>query len=120
MHCGTQIPKVKPDTLVKDALLEMTSKGLGMTTVVDDKDKLVGIFTDGDLRRTLDKDIDVHKVLIKDVMTTGSTTINPEMLAAEALQIMESKKINALTAIDEAGRPSGVINMHDLLRAGVI
>lgn len=120
MHCGTQIPKVKPDTLVKDALLEMTSKGLGMTTVVDDKDKLVGIFTDGDLRRTLDKDIDVHKVRIQDVMTTGSTTINAEMLAAEALQIMESKKINALTAIDEEGRPSGVINMHDLLRAGVI
>ncbi|EAT11085.1 KpsF/GutQ family sugar-phosphate isomerase [Bermanella marisrubri] len=119
MHCGSQIPQVKPDTLVKDALIEMTQKGLGMTTVIDEHGQLSGIFTDGDLRRTLDKDIDFHTTPVQAVMTTGVTTIDPERLAAEALQVMEEKKINALVAT-ENGKVAGVINMHDLLRAGVI
>ncbi len=119
MHCGSQIPQVTASTLMKDALLEMTTKGLGMTTVVDDDGHLLGIFTDGDLRRALDKDLDVHNTTVRDVMTVGCTTIHPEKLAAEALQIMEEKKINAIVAV-ENGDAIGVINMHDLLRAGVI
>ncbi|WP_396587390.1 KpsF/GutQ family sugar-phosphate isomerase [Bermanella sp. R86510] len=119
MHCGSQIPQVAENTLVKDALMEMTQKGLGMTTVARPDGTLAGIFTDGDLRRALDKDIDFHTTAVKDVMTKGATTIDPERLAAEALQVMEEKKINALVAIDNNGI-AGVINMHDLLRAGVI
>jgi len=119
MHCGSQIPKVKNTTLVKDALLEMTQKGLGMTTVVDDAGQLLGIFTDGDLRRTLDKDLDFHTTQVGDVMTANCANIHPEKLAAEALQVMEEKKINAIVAIDD-GLLVGVLNMHDLLRAGVI
>ncbi len=119
MHCGSQIPQVCKTTLIKDALLEMTQKGLGMTTVVDDSGHLQGIFTDGDLRRTLDKDIDFHTTPVSQVMTTSCAGIHPEKLAAEALQVMEEKKINALVALDQ-GQVMGVINMHDLLRAGVI
>lgn len=119
MHCASQIPKVGANTSIKDALMEMTQKGLGMTTVLDENDGLLGIFTDGDLRRALDKDIDFHSTPVADVMTTTCTTIDPEKLAAEALQVMEEKKINALVATDD-GRVVGVINMHDLLRAGVI
>ncbi len=119
MHCGSQMPQVRKDTLIKDALLEMTQKGLGMTTVVDDNGHLLGIFTDGDLRRTLDKDVDFHTTPVSDVMSTHCASIHPEKLAAEALQVMEEKKINAIVAIDD-GQLMGVINMHDLLRAGVI
>ncbi len=119
MHCGSQIPQVSPTTLIKDALLEMTQKGLGMTTVVSDEGNLLGIFTDGDLRRTLDKDLDFHTTPVSDVMTVNCANIHPEKLAAEALQVMEEKKINAIVAIDD-GVLVGVLNMHDLLRAGVI
>jgi len=119
MHCGSQIPQVTEDCLVKDALMEMTTKGLGMTTVVDKNGALKGIFTDGDLRRALDKDIDFHVTPVNQVMTQGCATIHPEKLAAEALQVMEEKKINALVAVDNDAAV-GVINMHDLLRAGVI
>lgn len=119
MHCGSQIPSVSPATLIKDALMEMTQKGLGMTTVVNEKNELLGIFTDGDLRRSLDHEIDLHSTCVADAMTKHCATIHPEKLAAEALQIMEEKKINALVAI-ENNQVAGVINMHDLLRAGVI
>jgi len=119
MHCGSQIPQVTEECLVKDALLEMTTKGLGMTTVVDKEGHLKGIFTDGDLRRALDKDTDFHVTPVGQVMTQGCTTIDPERLAAEALQVMEEKKINAIVAVQD-GDAVGVLNMHDLLRAGVI
>ena len=119
MHCASQIPKVTADTPIKEALMEMTQKGLGMTTVLDANNGLLGIFTDGDLRRALDKDVDFHKTPVSDVMTTTCATIDPEKLAAEALQVMEEKKINALVSVED-GRVVGVINMHDLLRAGVI
>ena len=119
MHCGSQIPQVMTSTLVKDALMEMTQKGLGMTTVVNEQGHLEGIFTDGDLRRTLDKDLDLHNTHVIDVMTTHCANIHPEKLAAEALQIMEEKKINALVVVEQ-GQLVGVLNMHDLLRAGVI
>ncbi len=119
MHCGSQIPVVNENTLIKDALLEMTQKGLGMTTVVDQAGNLKGIFTDGDLRRTLDKDLDFHTTAISQVMSEHCASIHPEKLAAEALQVMEEKKINALVAL-ENDQVVGVLNMHDLLRAGVI
>jgi len=120
MHCGSQIPQVQEDTSIKEALLEMTQKGLGMTTVVNTQNQLSGIFTDGDLRRALDKDIDFHHTAVKDAMTENCTTIAPDKLAAEALQIMEEKKINALVSTTENNEVIGVINMHDLLRAGVL
>ncbi len=119
MHCGSQIPQVSENTFVKDALMEMTQKGLGMTTIVDENSNLKGIFTDGDLRRALDKDLDFHTTQVGDVMTSTFASIHPEKLAAEALQVMEEKKINALVVVDQ-DQLVGVLNMHDLLRAGVI
>ncbi|MBE0486284.1 KpsF/GutQ family sugar-phosphate isomerase [Marinobacter sp.] len=120
MHAGEQIPRVLEDTTLSGALLEITRKGLGMTTIVNAKGELKGIFTDGDLRRTLDKSADVHKTLICDVMTRHGKTIQADHLAAEALNIMEEMKINALPVTDDSGNLVGAINMHDLLRAGVI
>lgn len=119
MHCGSQMPQVSENTFVKDALMEMTQKGLGMTTIVDEECNLKGIFTDGDLRRALDKDLDFHTTQVGDVMTSTFASIHPEKLAAEALQVMEEKKINALVVVDQ-DQLVGVLNMHDLLRAGVI
>lgn len=120
MHTGERIPAVKEGTLMRDALLEMSRKGLGMTTIVDDRGVLKGLFTDGDLRRSLDKGIDIHKVTIDELMTRKCRTIHQEMLAAEALNIMEEAKINGLVVIDEEQRVIGALNTHDLLRAGVI
>ncbi|QBF25350.1 KpsF/GutQ family sugar-phosphate isomerase [Pseudomonas tructae] len=120
MHAGDELPRVQRGTLLKDALLEMSRKGLGMTVVLEADGRLAGIFTDGDLRRSLDRNIDVHKTLIEEVMTTHGKTARAEMLAAEALKIMEDHKINALVVIDKDERPVGALNMHDLLRAGVM
>lgn len=120
IHTGKTIPRVSTDTPLGNALVEMSEKGLGMAVVVDADDKLLGVFTDGDLRRAIDHKIDVHDALIRDVMTTGCTTIKPGMLAAEALQVMEAAKINALPVIDDDNTVVGVLNMHDLLRAGVV
>jgi arabinose-5-phosphate isomerase len=120
MHTGDQIPRVPEHTNLGAALLEISRKGLGMTTVVSDSGDLVGIFTDGDLRRTLDKSLDIHNTPIRDVMTHNGKTIEAHHLAAEALNIMEEMKINALPVTDEQNRLVGAINMHDLLRAGVI
>ena len=120
MHSGDQIPRVLEDTTLSGALLEITRKGLGMTTIVSPTGELTGIFTDGDLRRTLDKSADVHKTVIRDVMTRNGKTIQADHLAAEALNIMEEMKINALPVTDDHGNLVGAINMHDLLRAGVI
>jgi arabinose-5-phosphate isomerase len=120
MHTGDQIPQVAEGTTLSGALLEITRKGLGMTTVVDAAGTLTGIFTDGDLRRTLDKSVDVHTTPIQDVMTRNGKTIGADHLAAEALNIMEEMKINALPVTDANGTLVGAINMHDLLRAGVI
>ena len=119
MHCGSQIPQVTANTSIKEALIEMTQKGLGMTTVVNESGHLEGIFTDGDLRRTLDKDLDLHNTPVNEAMTINCASIHPEKLAAEALQVMDEKKINALVVIDQ-NQLVGVLNMHDLLRAGVI
>ena len=120
MHTGEQMPRSAPDDLLKDALLEMSRKGLGTTVVVDDDQRVLGVFTDGDLRRTLDRRVDVHTARIAEVMTHNCKTIAPGTLAAEALQRMQQYKINALPVVNSAGKLAGVLNMHDLLRAGVL
>lgn len=119
MHSGIHIPIVKCDDIIKDALIEMSEKGLGMTAIVNSKNQLQGIFTDGDLRRILEQKIDIHNTKISDVMTTQCTTVNPDMLAAQALNIMENKRINGLLVVNESQQPIGALNMQDLLKAGV-
>lgn len=120
MHGGDSLPFVARGTPLREALLEMTRKGLGMTAVLETDGQLAGIFTDGDLRRTLDKGIDVRQACIDDVMTIHGKTVRPEMLAAEALKIMDDHKINVLVVVDAADRPVGALHIHDLTRAGVI
>ncbi len=120
MHSGDEIPVVSRDADLRDALVEMTNKGLGMTAVVDDQGRLAGIYTDGDLRRTLDHEQDLRHCPIARVMTHDCKTARADQLAAEALQIMEQNKINALLIVDDEERLIGALNMHDLLRAGVV
>ena len=120
MHTGEAIPRVSIDTPLTEALVEMSRKGLGMTAIVDAQGKLAGVFTDGDLRRTIDHKIDLHDAVVRDVMTAGCKTVHPGMLAAEALQIMDSTKINALPVVNDGNELVGALNMHDLLRAGVV
>ncbi len=120
MHVGEQVPRSGPDDLLKDALLEMSRKGLGTTVVVDGDERVLGVFTDGDLRRTLDRQLDVHVARVAEVMTRDCKTIAPGTLAAEALRMMQQYKINALPVVNSAGTLVGVLNMHDLLRAGVL
>ncbi|HAS29638.1 MAG TPA: D-arabinose 5-phosphate isomerase, partial [Alcanivorax sp.] len=120
MHAEERLPRVSRDASLSDALLEMTRKGLGMTTVVDDDGRLIGIFTDGDLRRTLEKGLDIRQAGIADVMSPRPVTMPPGHLAAEALQIMETRKINGLVVCDADQRPVGALNTQDLLRAGVM
>ncbi|WP_277372836.1 KpsF/GutQ family sugar-phosphate isomerase [Pseudomonas sp. AA-38] len=120
MHAGDTLPQVQRGTSLRDALLEMTQKGLGMTAVLERDGRLAGIFTDGDLRRALDKGIDVRQALIDEVMTPHGKTVHGEMLAAEALKIMEDNKISALVVVDAEDRPVGAFNLGDLLRAGVM
>jgi arabinose-5-phosphate isomerase len=120
MHTGDEIPKVGQNTLLRDALVEMTHKKLGTTAVVDADNRAIGIFTDGDLRRTLDSGADVHNALIGDLMTGHCKTIPAMALAAEALKMMDDYKINALLVIDDNNYLVGILNMHDLLRARVV
>jgi arabinose-5-phosphate isomerase len=119
MHEGREIPIVRPDTPIRDALLEMTRKGFGMTTVVDEDGRLCGVFTDGDLRRALDHDADFRTDRIGGHMTAHPKTITAGILAAEALRIMEDSKISVLVVVDGAQCPTGVIHLHDLLRAEI-
>ena len=121
MHTGDAIPLVDEKTTLKDTLLEMTAKGLGMAGVVDSgSGRLAGIYTDGDLRRTFDKMPDIKTALVRDHMTANCVTIDAERIASEALKIMHDKKINALMVVDSEQRVQGALNMHDLLRAGVV
>jgi arabinose-5-phosphate isomerase len=98
----------------------MSNKGLGMTAIVSDNDELIGIFTDGDLRRVFDTTVDIHRTVIAECMTESCKTGHPNMLAATALELMEEYKINALLIVDDEQQLVGAINMHDLLRAGVV
>ncbi len=120
MHAGERLPVVASGTPLSEALLEMTRKGLGMTAITRDDGTLAGIFTDGDLRRMLDRDIDIRKATIDEVMVAQPITIEPGHLAAEALQIMETRKINGMMVCDKTHKPLGAFNMQDLLRAGVV
>ncbi len=120
MHKNDKIPKVLQNVELKDVLLEMTHKSLGMTAVVDDNNKVVGIYTDGDLRRTFEMGVDLKQTLISQIMTKTPKCISPEMLAVDALNFMESNKINGLLVTDAEQHLIGALNMHDLLRAGVV
>lgn len=120
MHSGKEVPSSKESFLVSDALLEMTKKKLGMTAVVNQNEQIVGVFTDGDLRRMLEKNLDIHSTKISAVMTQSCTIITADVLAAEAMKIMQEKKINALLIVDEHNKLSGALNMHDLVRAGIV
>ncbi|MGB5323905.1 MAG: KpsF/GutQ family sugar-phosphate isomerase [Pseudomonadales bacterium] len=114
----SDFPQVAPDAPLGEALLEISRKGLGMTTILDDG-KLLGLFTDGDLRRCVDQRIDVHGTQIRAVMTRGGKTIQANRLAAEALKIMQDSTITSLVVVDDAGRPEGVVHLHALIRAGL-
>ncbi len=120
MHTGDKVPAVGVDVSVSDGLLEMTQKGLGMTAIVDDQQRILGVFTDGDLRRALDREIDVHRTPMHDVMHTGCITIGPGAMAAEAVHVLEENKITALLVTDDDERLIGALNVHDLFRAGVM
>lgn len=120
MHSGDKLPTVNENTSVKEALLVMTEKRLGMTAVIDNQGQLQGIFTDGDLRRSFEKGIDLLNTSISEVMTRDCTTIESGTLAVEAVQIMQSHSINALIVMNKTVQPVGALNMHDLLKAGVV
>lgn len=121
MHAGDAVPRVSADTSLRDALVEMSRKRLGMTTIVDGDGRLLGLYTDGDLRRTLDEPgVDLHGTPIGRVMTRAPRTIASDALAVEAARMMESHKINALVVLDPDGRVAGALNIHDLLRARVV
>ncbi len=120
MVTGDNIPLVSDQASLRDALLEMTNKGLGMTAIIDGSGRIKGIYTDGDLRRTLDRDIDIRNARVADVMTQGGTTATANILAAEVLKMMQEKKINSLFVVDENQIPIGALNMHTLLLAGIV
>jgi len=121
MHTGEEVPRVPGDATLAEALMEMSRKRLGMTAIVDSDDRLLGLYTDGDLRRTLaDPTIDVHGARIADVMTRAPVTIDADALASEAARLMETRKITMLIVLDEAKRVVGALNIHDLLRARVV
>ncbi|MBD9367811.1 KpsF/GutQ family sugar-phosphate isomerase [Xanthomonas sp. XNM01] len=120
MHAGEAMPKVSETASVAEALVEMSRKRLGMTAIVDADDHLLGIFTDGDLRRALDQGIDVRQARIAELMTRGPRTIHTGQMATEAAHLMERHKINGLIVVDPEGRAVGALNVHDLLRARVV
>ena len=121
MHSGDDVPRVPPEASLTAALVEMTRKHLGMTAVVDEQQRLLGVFTDGDLRRALDdEDVDLRGATVASLMTRGPKTIGPDKLAAEAAQLMEKHQIHALLVVDDAQHVVGALNIHDLLRARVV
>lgn len=120
MHAGEAIPKVLQTASLSVALLEMTQKRLGMTAIVDEHDQLKGVFTDGDLRRALNNDVNVHHTPISALMIKNCITITADMLAVEALKIFESRNISALLVVDEHNKLIGALNFLDLLKSGVV
>ena len=120
MRTGAQVPKVAPDTPLADGLMEVTRKGLGMTGIVDQADRVLGVFTDGDLRRALDRAADLRRTRMDEVMTRQAKTVHPGMLAAEAVLLMETHRITSLLVLDADDKLVGALNVHDLLRAGVV
>ena len=121
MHTGERIPLVSVDSTLKETLLEMTAKGLGVSGVIDsDGETLIGIYTDGDLRRTFEKMPNIETAKVAQFMTMNPVTIEADRIASEALKLMHERKINALMVVDENRLVQGALNMHDLLRAGVV
>jgi arabinose-5-phosphate isomerase len=120
MRSGADVPKVAEGAMLKEAIAEMTRGRIGMTAVLDKGGRVCGVFTDGDLRRALQKDTDVTRARVSEVMSRGPRSIRPEALAAEAVQIMEAHKVNQLLVVDARGELVGALNMHDLFRAKVI
>ena len=120
MRTGDAMPRVGPDVRLRDGLMEMTEKGLGMTAVVDEQNHILGIFTDGDLRRALDAGVDIHDTPMRDIMHRNCKTTTSDVLAAEAVHLMEENKITGLLVADEANRLIGALNVHDLFRAGIM
>ena len=120
MRTDKDMPAVAPDVLLKDGLMEMTQKGLGMTAIVDDERRILGIFTDGDLRRALDAGVDVHETPMRDLMSTQCKTTSADVLAAAAVHLMEENKITSLLVSDDDNRLVGALNIHDLFRAGIM
>jgi arabinose-5-phosphate isomerase len=120
MRSGEDVPSVPDTATFKQAVLEISRGRMGMTAVLDSAQRVRGIFTDGDLRRSLEKGLDFDRTAVSQVMTTGPRTIRPEALAVEAVQVMELHKVNQLLVVDERGRLAGALNMHDLFRAKVI
>lgn len=120
MRTGDKVPAVDAQFSLRDSLVEMSEKGLGMTAIVDDKRRILGIFTDGDLRRALDAGTNVHETEIGAVMHRDCITVRPETMAAEAVHLLEENKITALLVEDQNGILVGALNIHDLFRAGVM
>ncbi|MFT5112792.1 MAG: arabinose-5-phosphate isomerase [Parasphingorhabdus sp.] len=120
MHSGERIPLVPLNSTLSDVLIEMSSKGLGMAAVVDDDQRLAGVYTDGDLRRTLNRSVDIHDCLIQDIMTKDPVTTTPDALATELITIMRTHSINGIFAVDQGGKVQGALNTLDLLRAGIL
>lgn len=120
MHEGDAIPSVTASVSVSKGLVEMSRKGLGITAIVDDDNRILGVFTDGDLRRALDNEINVHKIEMKSVMHEGCITVGPDDMAAQAVHVMEENKITSLLVADDQNRLVGALNIHDLFRAGVM
>jgi arabinose-5-phosphate isomerase len=120
MRRGDSLPRVALDTPVAAALLEMTRKGLGLTAVLDAQQRVVGVFSDGDLRRALDRRIDLHQTTMSEVMTAGGRRVAAHELAAGAAALMETHRVNALLVTDAGEQLIGALNFHDLMRAGVV
>lgn len=120
MHTGAAVPAVTADVSLSNGLVEMSQKGLGMTAIVDGDRHVLGVFTDGDLRRALDSGVDVHITRMADVMHRDCIVIDASVLAAEAVHVMDENKINGLLVTDESDRLVGALNIHDLFRAGVM
>lgn len=120
MRKGADIPRVGPEQRLAEGLLEMSRKGLGMTTIVSADGVLLGVFTDGDLRRALDRNVDVHGTLMREVMTVPGKSVRPDTLAAEAVNLMQAHRITQLVVVDDASHVIGAINVHDLMRAGIV
>jgi arabinose-5-phosphate isomerase len=120
MHSGEDLPKVNINQPLKEALLEMSKKGFGMTTVVKDTGKLFGVFTDGDLRRAIDNDKNVKSILLSEVTKSGCKSIHQDALAAEALKIIEDLRVTTLVIENSNHEPVGILHLHDILKAGVV
>ncbi|HXU93102.1 MAG TPA: KpsF/GutQ family sugar-phosphate isomerase [Gallionella sp.] len=120
MRSGERVPMVRENAMLSDAILEISKKGVGMTAIVDDQRRVLGIYTDGDLRRTLEKRLDFGATPVRSVMSANPRCIGPDNLAAEAVQMMEQYNISQMLVVDEQHRLVGALNMHDLLHAKVI